>query len=539
MPSSPAQQELEVFLREAEGLLPVQQRLGVRQRLGRRTDVDRVDLDAHVLDPLPVRLGEGELVLQFLVVDDAALLQVDQEHLAGLQAPLLDDARLGDRQHARLAGHHHQVVVGDDVARGAQTVAVERGTDLLAVGEHHRRRAVPRLQHRGVVLVKGAAAYVHPLVLLPGLRDHHHRGVGERIARHRQQLERVVEGGGVALVLEADRVQLLQVRTQNRRLHHALARAHPVEVALDGVDLAVVGDHAVRVCERPLGEGVGREALVHERHRAHHPLVGQILVVHANLVGQQQALVDHGAAAHAGHVVLAAVRQVQLLDGGRRGLADDVELAFERIGHDHVGPAADEDLPDHRLLGAHRRAHRHLAVHRHVAPAEQHLALGLDRTRQLLLAGQARSVFLGQEDHADAVLAGRRQVDALRRHLGAVVLVRDLDQDARAVAHQLVGTHRTAVVQVLEDLQPLLDDAVRSHALDVGDEADAAGIVLVSRAVQAVGGGGGKFLAAGGAHRALHGWIYGRARLLQRSNEAKRFIWGQSQFTCHISAGPH
>jgi hypothetical protein len=68
-------------------------------------------------------------------------------------------------------------------------------------------------------------------------------------------------------------------------------------------------------------------------------------------------------------------------------------------------------------------------------------------------------VFLGQEDHAHAVLAGRRQLHALGGHLGAVELVGDLDQDAGAVAHQLVGTHRTPVVQVLQDLQALLDDA--------------------------------------------------------------------------------
>ena len=41
-------------------------------------------------------------------------------------------------------------------------------------------------------------------------------------------------------------------------------------------------------------------------------LVGQILEVHAHLVGQQQALVDDGAARHAGHVVLAAVRELQI-----------------------------------------------------------------------------------------------------------------------------------------------------------------------------------------------------------------------------------
>src|SRR5438094_339207 len=73
-----AHQELEVFLRVAEGLLAVGQRLG--ELAGAAMHVDRVEPDAHVLDPLPIRLGEGELVLQLLVVDDAALLEVDEEH---------------------------------------------------------------------------------------------------------------------------------------------------------------------------------------------------------------------------------------------------------------------------------------------------------------------------------------------------------------------------------------------------------------------------------------------------------------------------
>ena len=480
-----AEQELEVLLRVAEGLLAVEQRLGVGRRERPRGHV--LELDAHALDPLAVGLGRGELVLQFLVLDDAALLQVDQQHLAGLQAPLLDDAVLRDhRQHAGFGGADHQVVVGDDVARRAQAVAVERGADLAAVGEDHRGRAVPGLHHRGVVLVEGAAALVHRRMLLPGFGDHHHHGVRERVAAHHEQLERVVERGGVGLALEADRVQLLQVVAQHRRLHHALARAHPVEVALDGVDLAVVRDHAVRVRQRPLGEGVGREALVHERERGDDARVLQVLVVLADLVGQQQALVDDGAAAHAWHVVLAAVRELQRLDRARRGLADHVELALQRVRHDHVRAAADEDLPDDRLLQPHRRRHRHVGVDRHVAPADQHLPFRLDGALQFLHARQPRRLLLRQEDHAHAVLARGRQLDPLLGHGGAVVLVRNLDQDARPVAHQLVGTHRAAVVEVLENLQALLDDAVGLLPLDVGDEADAAGVMLAARVVQAL-----------------------------------------------------
>ncbi len=62
-----------------------------------------------------------------------------------------------------------------------------------------------------------------------------------------------------------------------------------------------------------------------------------------------------------------------------------------------------------------------------------------------------------------------------------------------AVAHQRIGTDRTPVVEVLEDLQALLDDAVRLRTLDVRDEADAAGVVLVGRVVQPVLRGLGAF----------------------------------------------
>jgi hypothetical protein len=200
-------QELQVFLRVAEGLLAVEQ----RDVAGRRvTGVvgQVVQLDAQVLDPLLVGLAVGQVGLELLVVDHPALLEVDQEHLAGLQAPLAHDLVLGHRQHAGLGSHDHQVVVGDAVARGTQAVAVQRGADLAAVGEHDGGRAVPGLQHRRVVLVERLAALVHQRVLLPRLGDHHHHGLRQRVAGHGEQLEAVVEGGRVGLVGEADRVQL-------------------------------------------------------------------------------------------------------------------------------------------------------------------------------------------------------------------------------------------------------------------------------------------------------------------------------------------
>ena len=65
-------------------------------------------------------------------------------------------------------------------------------------------------------------------------------------------------------------------------------------------------------------------------------------------------------------------------------------------------------------------------------------------------------------------------------------LVRDLHQDAGAVAGQRVGADGAAMGQVLQDLEAVLDDRVARPRLQVGDEADAAGIVFSLRIVESL-----------------------------------------------------
>ena len=89
-------QELEVFLRVAEGLLAVEQRhVGARRARSR----PRAGPPARsgCASATPCRDARcASCCLDLLVGDDAALLEVDQQHLAGLQAPLGDDVLLGE-----------------------------------------------------------------------------------------------------------------------------------------------------------------------------------------------------------------------------------------------------------------------------------------------------------------------------------------------------------------------------------------------------------------------------------------------------------
>src|SRR3970282_1180956 len=71
----------------------------------------------------------------------------------------------------------------------------------------------------------------------------------------------------VAPPLDDDRQDLLEIVAEKVRPAERLPRVHPVDVAAQRVDLAVVGDVAVRMRQRPGWEGIGGEALVNEGER--------------------------------------------------------------------------------------------------------------------------------------------------------------------------------------------------------------------------------------------------------------------------------
>ena len=74
--------------------------------------------------------------------------------------------------------------------------------------------------------------------------------------------------------------------------------------------------------------------------------------------------------------------------------------------------------------------------------------------------------------------------DAAEGEIVPVEGVRDLNQDACAVAGARIAPGGAAMGQVGEDLEPLLDDVVRRGAAKRCDEPETAGIALESGVVQ-------------------------------------------------------
>ena len=480
-------EELEVLAGVAERLLALEQRLVRGRRLGAAVRGKVLQPDLGLVEPPLPGARCGKLGLQLPIADDAALLQVDEQHPPRLEPPLADDPVLGDVEHPDLGGHDDPMVVGDDVARRAQPVPVEGRADLAAVGERDRGGAVPGLHEGRVVLVEGAAGGVHQGVVLPRLRDHEHHGVGEGVAARDQQLQGVVERGGVRDPLADDRPQLVEVLAEQGRAHAVAARVHPVDVPADGVDLPVVAEEAVGMGELPRGEGVGGEPLVDEGEGGLRALVHQVGVVGIEPCREHHALVADGAGGE-GDDVEAAAPEAPALDRARDDLADDEELALERVHVRAARPAADEHLADPGLAGLDALAEDG-GVDRHVAPAEEALPLRRDGLRERLLAGAAGVVVLRQEHHPHAVAARRGEIDAKPRAFLAKQPVGELDQDPGPVARQRVGPDRAAMPDVAEELHPLPHDVVARPVADVRDEPDAARIVLVRGVVESLGGG--------------------------------------------------
>ena len=277
------------------------------------------------------------------------LFKIDKQHLARLQAPLRDDLLLRDGQDAHFGGKYDQVVVGDEIARGPETIAVERSADLAPIGERDRCGPVPRLHQSRVILVKRASLLVHQRISRPGFRDQHHHRMAQRISALDKELERIVEAGGVGLALIGDRPELRNIIAEQLRVDARLTRRHPVDVAPERVDLAVMRNHAIGVGKAPGWERVRGEALMDERQRSVVAHVQEIAVVWRELADQHHPLVDNGAGRQRDRVVFRNFRAAERKNSIGNDLADDEEPALKIIFSGEISGAADENLLHHRL----------------------------------------------------------------------------------------------------------------------------------------------------------------------------------------------
>jgi len=243
-----------------------------------------------------------------------------------------------------------------------------------------------------------------------------------------------------------------------------------------------MGQHAERLRQPPLREGVGGIALVVDREGAFKPLVHQVGVELCHLLGQHHAFVDDRPARQR--------RQIQRrhLRGGGGFLdaaADDIEVAFEFLFLDAFR------IRDQNLLNLRPRRVRLIPkagdVHWHMPPAvdvvahAQHFGLD-DRAAGFLRA----KVGARQEDlaHGQQLVAARLVAGAF--HLVVEEVDRDLHMDARAVASFAVSVDCATVPNGLQRVDAVLDHFAGLLAVDGHHKAHAAGGMFILVAVQRI-----------------------------------------------------
>ena len=377
-----------------------------------------------------------------------------------------------------------------------------------------------RLHQARVVLVERAPRFRHVRMLLPGFRNHHQDRFLQRAPGHEQEFQHVVEGARVGAVLLDDGEQLGKIVPEEFRAHDALPRVHPVLVAEQGVDLAVVAHESVRLGPVPGWKRVGRKARMHHGEVRFVVLVLEVGKEREQLVRRQHSLVDDDLRRQAADVEEFPLGEIRVgPQTVRRILADEVQAALQRVALD-ARRGGDEEL----LHDRHRRA-RGIAdvspvrIDRQRSPAQEPLArAGHGLGHDALAMGAFRRVPR-QEHVADAVTPRRRQYGVHRsfRH-PAQKLVRQARQDARAVAGVLFVSEPPAMDHAAVHVPRVADNLAARAAPDVADEPDAASVLLESGVVQPVGRRMSQSeLAVQVSHRRRSGFLWGNWQKWQKS----------------------
>jgi len=303
----------------------------------------------------------------------------------------------------------------------------------------------------------------------------------QRAARHDEQLEDVVEDGGIAPRLVDHGQDPAEILAEQRGGEGRFPGPHPVDVPAERVDLPVVRTDAERVRQVPGRKGVRAVPLMHNGIRAHEKLVFQVGVELGELRPREQPLVDERAARQAGDVELAGVPFDR--GGGLLFRESPYRIKFPLERLPVVFPPGQEKLADLRARGG-GEIPQDGGVDGNLAPAEDRAAFPFRYPLHRFGAFCRERRVGGEEDGPDGVLPGRGEVEPFAGADLAEKDVRDADHDAGAVAGGLVASQRTPVLEVDEHLDPLPYDEVQRHPVDPRDEAHAAAVVVVRRVVQ-------------------------------------------------------
>ena len=119
-----------------------------------------------------------------------------------------------------------------------------------------------------------------------------------------------------------------------------------------------------------------------------------------------------------------------------------------------------------------------------IAPEQKRDALGSATILEDAHACGHALLVRGQKEHGDAVFALVGKYAAAFLRLLAKEAMRHLDEYARAITRVGLEANTTAMFEIDENRKRVVDDLMRTHALEVCQRPDAARVMLELAAVQ-------------------------------------------------------
>ena len=257
---------------------------------------------------------------------------------------------------------------------------------------------------------------------------------------------------------------------------------HPVHVALQRVDFTVVRQHAERLRQPPLREGIRGVSLVINCKRGLKSFVLKVGIKLRNLLGQHHAFVDDRPARQRRDVELRhASSGSRLLDPA----TNNVKLALKRLFINPFG-IGDQDLLN---LGAGRIRFLAQAIDgdRHMPPAVDVIAHAQNFGFHNGPAGLLRAEIRARQKH----LTNRHQLVHARLMACPFDLIvekrrRDLHMNARTVTGFAIRINSTPVPDRLERRDPRLNNLARRFPVQRNHQTHTAGRMLFRLGVQTI-----------------------------------------------------
>ncbi len=136
----------------------------------------------------------------------------------------------------------------------------------------------------------------HFNIVFPGWWNKHLHTMEQVATGMCEQFQHVIQLGRITSSFLQDGQEMMDSISPIWRTQCRFTGLHPVPIALQRIDFAIMGQQPHRLCQRPGGKGVSAVALVKDGEGAHIAGICQVKIKAGQLAGSQKPFVDNGCA---------------------------------------------------------------------------------------------------------------------------------------------------------------------------------------------------------------------------------------------------